>query len=99
LEIVTQRKLKKSVLAGLPFKKRGINPKLYLFKQNQKTENMKKLFFVFAIAALAACNNGKEEESTSMSATTESSPVTVATPTLESTTTTDSPSTTATTGK
>jgi uncharacterized lipoprotein YajG len=35
-----------------------------LFKQTQKTENMKKLFIVFAIAALASCNDKKETEST-----------------------------------
>ena len=88
-------------MGGLPFKKWGINAKLYLFKQNQKTENMKKLFFVLAVAALAACNNGKDADSTSTSATTDSGTTTSAATTTEtattisSTTTTDSPSTTA----
>ena len=92
-------------MGGLPFKKWGINAKLYLFKQNQKTENMKKLFIVLAVAALASCNNGKDENSTATSTTTESTTTTAASTTTEtattvsSATTTDAPSTTATTGK
>ena len=85
----------------------GYKPQINLFKQNQKTENMKKLFFVFAIAVLAAsCNGGKDADSTTTTASTEQSATTTPSATTEQSatttttvTTTDGAATTATPSK
>jgi hypothetical protein len=63
-----------------------------LFKQNLKKQNMKKLFFVLAVTAFVACNNGGESKD--VKADTTAAPVenaTTAAPTTPADTTTAAP--------
>jgi uncharacterized lipoprotein YajG len=62
MRIVTQRKPKKTFLQRVTFFKIKNKHKILLFKQNLKKQNMKKLFIVLAVAALASCNNDAKTE-------------------------------------
>jgi hypothetical protein len=68
-----------------------------LFKQNQKTENMKKLFYVLVIAAaFTACNSESKEGTTETStpATTETSASSTTETSASGTTETSAPAST-----
>ncbi len=63
MQIVTQKKVKKSEWLRVTFPRLLYQYEILLFK-NQKKDRMKKLFYVFAIATIstfAACGGGEEK--------------------------------------
>ena len=71
-----------------------------MFKQTQKTENMKKLFFVLVIAAtFAACNSETKEGTTETAAPATTETAAPSTTDTAAPASTDAPATTATTAQ
>jgi hypothetical protein len=70
-----EKKLDFFLTGRLPFLNYGINVKSFIQKQNE--EQMKKLLFVLAIAAFAACNNSAETATEAAEATVDSTVATV----------------------